>query len=125
MGYRVTGPVAVVRVSGTELYIYEGGTLPDAVDEAVINHLLDVGLITDIPDEEQASTPAPDGGDDPNADQGASDQGEGDSAGAKDDPVLGDLDLAGLRALAADRGVDLQGATKKADIIAALDAAAS
>ena len=115
--YIVTGPAAVVIVAGKRRYLDWDDPVPAGADEHRIKHLLDVGLI--------AALPEPDEPDDD--DQGEGDEGEG-SVG-KTDPVtdavdLTGLDLGGLRALAAERGVDLQGATRKGDIIAALEAAA-
>jgi hypothetical protein len=52
---------------------------------------------------------------------GADDLGQAEAAG---EPALADLTVAALKALAAERGVDLGDAAKKADIVAALELAA-
>ncbi len=123
-GYIVTGPAAVVIIAGRRRYLDRDDIVPAGADQARIDHLLDVGLIAALPEPEPADA-GPDADPGPDGDAGSGDaDGEaptdGDDAG---DQLLADLDLAGLRALAAERGVDLQGATRKADIIAALEAA--
>lgn len=106
--YVVTGPLAVAIVNGRHVTLGHGAPIPLEADEAHIEHLLAVGLIEEISaeaeaDEAQASPPI----DPPPA-----------------DPVdLSKLDLAGLRDLAAERGIELAGVTKADDIRAAIAAA--
>lgn len=119
MGYRVIGDFAAVTTgepdgNGVVQILERGAVVPDGVHQSVIDHLVTVGQIEHQP-EEQAE-----GEDDADTTRG---QETGDPADGEDSPVLSKLDLNGLRALAADRGVDLTGITKKADIIAALEAA--
>ena len=117
--YIVTGPSAVVLVAGQRRYLDRDDIVPAGADQKRIKHLLDVGLIAALP--ELITEPDDPGSDDPGA---AADAGSDDpTPAASPDPVPADLDLAGLRALASERGVDLNGATRKADIIAALEAA--
>ena len=108
--YRVRGPLAIVRLTGDapEVYLDQGAMLPDSASPAHIEHLLAVGLIEEIPAEAGAAeAPASTPTDPPPA-----------------DPVdLSKLDLAGLRDLAAQRGIDLAGITKADDIRAAITAA--
>lgn len=109
--YRVRGPLAIVRLTGDapEVYLDQGAMLPDSASPAHIEHLLAVGLIEEISaDAEADGAPAsPPPADPPPA-----------------DPVdLSKLDLAGLRDLAAERGIDLGGVTKADDIRAAITAA--
>lgn len=117
--YIVTGPAAVVIVAGKRRYLDRDDVVPDGADETRIKHLLAVGLIAAQP-EPEPDTEDPATGDPAGENPGAGTAADGDG---QDQPVLTDLDLNGLRALAADRGVDLSGITKKADIIAALEAA--
>ena len=97
-GYIVTAPVAVVRI-GNEYHYFSRGTV--FTEGANIDHLCAVGLIESF-------------GDDPGLPNEA----------AEDDlpEDLRALNLAELREIAKDQGVDLGGATRKADIIAALSA---
>lgn len=121
MSYIVTGPAAVVIIAGRRRYLDRDDIVPDGADQARIDHLLDVGLIAALPEPEPSNEPADPGPDGGSGDADGEAPADGDDTG---DQLLTDLDLAGLRALAAERGVDLQGATRKADIIAALEAAA-
>lgn len=117
--YVVTGPLAVAIVNGRHVTLGHGAPIPLGADEAHIEHLLAVGLIEEIPaDAEAADAEA--------ADVEAAEA--SDSTPPADppqaDPVdLSKLDLAGLRDLAAQRGIDLAGVTKAADIRAAITAA--
>ena len=44
--YVVTSPVVVARtISGSEIYVYEGGQLPPSVPEMELRRLADIGLI--------------------------------------------------------------------------------
>ena len=101
-GYIVTAPVAVVRI-GNEYHYFSRGTV--FTEGANIDHLCAVGLIEPI-------------GDGPSADPGLPNE------AAEDDlpEDLQALNLAELREIAKEQGVDLGGATRKADIIAALSA---
>ena len=101
-GYIVTGPVAVVRI-GNEYHYFRRGTV--FTEGANTGHLCAVGLVEPF-------------GDGPSADPGLPDE------AAEDDlpEDLQALNLAELREIAKDQGVDLGGATRKADIIAALSA---
>lgn len=52
MKLRVIGPVAVVRLGDVDLMIERGGEIPDAVDEKVCRHLVEVGLAEESDDDE-------------------------------------------------------------------------
>lgn len=101
-GYIVTGPVAVVRI-GNEYHYFRRGTV--FTEGANAGHLCAVGLIEPF-------------GDGPSADPDLPNE------AAEDDlpEDLQALNLAELREIAKEQGVDLGGATRKADIIAALSA---
>lgn len=58
MAYRVKAPLATYRVAGQLLYGYEGAVLPDGVDRAEVEHLLDAGLIEEVGSDEQDGPPA-------------------------------------------------------------------
>ncbi len=101
-GYIVTGPVAVVRI-GNEYHYFRRGTV--FTEGANTGHLCAVGLVEPF-------------GDSPSADPGLPNE-------AAEDNLPEDLqalNLAELREIAKEQGVDLGGATRKADIIAALSA---
>lgn len=101
-GYIVTAPVAVVRI-GSEYHYLSRGTV--FAEGANIDHLCAVGLIEPFGDSRSDSA-GPDLSDE-----------------ADDLPEdLRALNLAELREIAKEQGVDLGGATRKADIIAALSA---
>lgn len=61
MGFVVTGPMAVVRVSGSELYFERGAVLPEGIDSAHREHLIDVGLVTEVvvqkPEDDEGKQP--------------------------------------------------------------------
>ncbi len=104
-GYIVTAPVAVVRI-GNEYHYFSRGTV--FTEGANIDHLCAVGLIESF-------------GDDPRSD--SADPGQPNEAAEEDLPDdLHALNQAELREVAKEQGVDLGGATRKADIIAALSA---
>lgn len=46
--YRVTGAAAVVRVGGTERYLYGGASVPAGVSAADIKRLTKMGLISKV-----------------------------------------------------------------------------
>ena len=56
-GYVVTGPQAVAIVAGRRVYLGHGALLPEGVDEARTKHLLDLGLIAEVRDEQKADKP--------------------------------------------------------------------
>lgn len=100
MGWHVTGPVAAVLIEGSVRYIEHGGTFKTGDN---VDHLAAIGLIEPV--------------EDPNH----GDAGGGDSV----EPVnLNDLTVGQLREYAAERGVDLGTAAKKADIVDVLATAA-
>ena len=116
MAHRVIGDYAYVTVgdadgNGVVQLAERGQMVPPGVADGVLEHLVSVGLIEQVDDQDETEP------------SGDDDQGEAEAAkqAAED---LSQLDLNELRALAADRKVDLAGATKKADIIAAIVAAA-
>ncbi len=120
--YIVTGPAAVVIVAGKRRYLDRDDLVPAGADEARIKHLLAVGLIAEQPQPEADTEDPEQAGGDP---AGKNPEGTpADDGAGQDQTVPPDLNLDALRALAAERGVDLQGATRKADIIAALEATA-
>ena len=101
MGYIVTAPVAVVTVplgkNASQVRFLEQGTvLPHGIAQDQLDHLVSIGFI------EQAD-------DDP-----------ADPDPAKPD---GDMTVDELKAYAAEHGIDLTGASKKDDILAAIQAA--
>lgn len=117
MGYRVIGEFAAVTLgepdgNGVVQILERGAVLPEGIHQKVLDHLVTVGQIQQIDNQGETESPG-----------GANNQGETEAAkrAAED---LSQLDLNELRALAAERKVDLAGATKKADIIAAIVAAA-
>lgn len=56
-GYVVTGPQAVVIVAGRRVYLGNGASLPEGADEARTKHLLDLGLIAEVRDEQKTDKP--------------------------------------------------------------------
>ena len=104
-GYIVTGPVAVVRIGNEYHYFRRGAVFTEGAN---IGHLCAVGLVEPF-------------GDGPRSD--SADPGLPNEAAEDDLPEdLQALNLAELREVAKEQGVDLGGATRKADIIAALSA---
>ena len=100
MAYVVTAPVAVVTVplgknASQVRFLEQGAVVPEQVDQQQIDHLLSVGLIA--------------------ADDGQPDDGQP----AK--PV-GEMTVEELKAYAAEHNIDLTGAPKKDDIMAAIQA---
>lgn len=122
MAYVVTAPAVAVsvpagpRVSHVK-FVEQGSLLPEGVDEAAITHLLSVGMIAEVQPAESAETPASE----PPADVNTADDAE--QAAPAHEVNVEDLDLAGLRAYAAEHGIELGGATRKVDILAVLNAA--
>ena len=111
MAYIVTGPAAVVLIAGRRRQLSRDDIVPAGADEARVKHLLDVGLITALPE------PAPDDPQEPADDSGAGD------AGGEQMADLDGMNLAELREHAAKAGIDLAGATSKKDIVAAIQTA--
>ena len=112
--YRVKGAVAVVKLSdGGERYVSHGTFLPADADKDHLNHLVQVGLVEPV--DVKVSAVVVDGGTEvtPDADQPPAEDGQADFDG---------LNLDELRGYAAEHGIDLGGATRKADIIAVLQA---
>lgn len=120
MSYIVTGPLAVAIYGGRRVTLEKGATLPAGADPARVAHLLDVGLIAEIPDPEPA--PAVDSGEPPTNPDGGTAQ-----VPTVEARPLTDLKVAELKALAAENGIDITGVTNKDDLIAviadAIDAA--
>ncbi len=58
-GYVVTGPQAVVIVAGRRVYLGHGALLPEGVDEARTKHLLDLGMIAAVKEEQSDNPDAP------------------------------------------------------------------
>lgn len=111
MGWRVIGPVAVVLVDGSARYM-EQGRVFTAGDN--IDHLVSIGLV-EVVEETEPAEPVQDP-------DGTSASGDPDVAAAVEAAKtdLAGKDLMELRAIAAERHVDLTGRTRKADIIDAL-----
>ena len=103
----VTGPAAVVRIGEkrTRMQLDRGACVPEGADETHLEHLASVGLVTPV--EGVLAEPAPT-----------------EPAPAVDgQPALEDLTVDQLRQYAEDHKIDLQGATRKADLILAIGAA--
>ena len=110
MGYIVTAPVAVVTVplgkNASQVRFLEQGTvLPDGIAQDQLDHLVSIGFIEQADDDPADPDPA----DDP-----------ADPDPAKPD---GDMTVDELKAYAAEHNIDLTGASKKDDILAAIQAA--
>ena len=110
--YIVTAPLVVVAVSDSrrEVYLARGRTVPDTITDASLAHLLGRGLIAS---KEQPETETPDAPDTPDV---------------PEQPVepakpVGEMTVDELKAYAAEHGIDLTGASKKDDILAAIQAA--
>ena len=101
MGYVANWALVVATTNeGRQMYAYKNQPISVAVTAEEIGRLLEEGAIVAAPKVEPApvvEAPSPEG--------------------------LDGLDLPGLRAFAAERGIDLGGATKKADLLAAITAA--
>ena len=106
--YRVAGALVVVEVSDPrrEVYLEDGARVPATATAEAVERLLAEGLLV-----EDDPAPKP-------ADETAS---EVDLV--EDRPDFGSMNLDQLRQYAADHGIDLAGATRKNDIIAAVSAA--
>ena len=94
--YRVKAGAVVAVIGGSDRYLERGVVLPESVEN--IDHLKAVGLVEEVAPPETGE-PAP--------------------GGAVD---LDALNLDELRAYAAENGIDIGDATRKADIRAAIDA---
>ena len=112
MAWRVIGPVAVVLVDGSARYMERGRAFSTGDN---VDHLASIGLIEAVEAVEES---------DPQGDGKSDDDTVEAEAVKQATEDLQQRDLNELRALAAERKVDLAGATKKADIIAAIVAAA-
>ena len=97
MAYTVSGPVAVVKVGEELRYLDHGAAVPEQADAESVEHLLAVGLVAE------------------------SVEPQGESAG-EESVDLDALNLDELRTYAAENGIDIGDATRKADIRAAIDA---
>ncbi len=121
MGYRVSGEYAYVTTGDPDgngvVHLREKGSIigPD-VDQSVIDHLVSVGLVEEFELDPEPQTDLDDGDDTGND---GDDSGNSDSQG----PDLDAMNLDQLRKHAEEHSIDLAGATKKADIIAAIQAA--
>ena len=104
MAYTVSGPVAVVKVGEELRYLDHGAAVPEQADAESVEHLLAVGLVA-----ESVEPDAP----------AVEPQGESAGEGSVD---LDALNLDELRTYAAENGIDIGDATRKADIRAAIDA---
>lgn len=98
--HKVTAAAVVVNVEGQERYLYRGAVLPEGVAKADLRRLLNNGLLAEV------VVPA------------------GTSAPKSDPDVIPDGDptekwtTAQLTAYAEKHGIDLDGATRKADVAA-------
>ena len=130
MGYIVTAPVAVVTVplgknASQVRFLEQGASLPDGIDQAQLDHLVAIGFI------EPADDGQPDDGqpDDGQPDDGQPDDGQPDGRPAGRRPAgrpakpVGEMTVEELKAYAAEHNIDLTGASKKDDILAAIQAA--
>lgn len=110
--YKVKAPAVVARVDDPrrQVYLYRGATLPPAVSDEEARRLVRRGLVVEVVEVvEVAPAPAPP------ATDGDIDAGEG--------ADLEGMTVDDLREYAAVSDIDLNGATRKADIIAAIRAA--
>lgn len=130
--YQVVGPLAVALVGGKRVTRSHGEWLPDGVDPERVAHLLSVGLIKEVEVDEPADTnvdEVPPSPIDPSTQSApevpATDGAEAGSVkpSVNVEDALADLDLAGLRAYAADHEINLHGARTKDEIRAAITAA--
>ena len=112
MSYRVVTALVVAHTHGGDVYTYRDGVLPATVPAREIERLLADGFIEEVPDLEPSAEPDDDDGDTDSGDDGSDQL-----------PDLEKLNLDELRKLAEEQSIDLAGATKKADIIAAIQAA--
>ena len=101
MAYTVIGPVAVVKVGEELRYLDHGVVVPEQADAESVEHLLAIGLIGTT-EAVEPDTPT--------------DEPQGKPAGEES------VDLDELRTYAAENGIDIGDATRKADIRAAIDA---
>lgn len=95
----VKSACVVVPVDGEDRYLYQGAPIPEGVDAERIEHLVSLGMITEVTVSSEAPLELPDG--DPT------------------DKWTGDQ----LKAYAAAHEIDLGDAAKKADVFAAITAA--
>ena len=104
MSYIVTAPTIVVKIGDELRYLEQGAKVPTQADDDSVKHLLSVGLIEKVADVAPAkpADPAP--------------------PAPPADPIDA-MKVDELKAYAAEKGFDLGGATKKADMIAAIAAA--
>ena len=56
--HKVTAAAAVVRVGGTERYLYHGSTLPAGVSAEDIKRLIKMGLVSKVTVKAATDTPA-------------------------------------------------------------------
>lgn len=110
-GYLVTAAAVQVVVGRKVHLVSAGDPLPDGVDDAMAARLVDKGMVVEIGDHSEPE-PVPE----PNHTVDEQEQGE-----VKLD--LSGMNLDQLRTYAADHNIDLGGATRKDDIIAAINAA--
>ena len=104
MAYTVSGPVAVVRVGEELRYLDHGAAVPEQADAESVEHLLAVGLVAESVEPDAPAV-----------------EPQGESAG-EESVDLDALNLDELRTYAAENGIDIGDATRKADIRAAIDA---
>ena len=115
--YRVAGALVVVQVSDgrREVYLEAGARVPATADADCVRRLLAEGLLVE-------DAPAPD----PVVDERAAELGPVEVepvARVAEAPAFRSMNLDQLRQYAADHNIDLGGATRKDDIVAAIKAA--
>lgn len=103
MSYIVTAGAVVAKFPGGEGYFYSGATLPETVSREECKRLASIGLVEFVDDEDDID-----------------DVGTGRAEG--DDTPDASWKIAELQAYAAEHQIDLGAATKKADILAKLQA---
>ena len=118
MGHIVTAPIVAISVpvgahASQVRFLEQGTVLPENVPASDLEHLLSVGMIAEL----QEVEPGPvDGSGEPDSPAGEP-QGDGEES-----VDLDALNLDELRTYAAENGIDIGDATRKADIRAAIDA---
>lgn len=98
-GYVVTAAAVRVVVESSDLLLERGKSLPAGVDAATVKRLLGKGMVAKVADPEP-------------------------EAAQSDEPKpLGQLKSDELKAYAAEKSIDLAGASTKAEMVAAIEAA--
>lgn len=104
MSYRVVTALVVAHTPQGDVYTYRDGVVPDSVPDDEIQRLLGEGFLEEVPVEDEATSDEPPVGEQLGVDLEA-------------------MNLEDLRKLAEEQSIDLAGATRKADIVAAIQAA--